>query len=171
MSAEPQESKAHRDMSKRSSNFQAPVQASAGFYQAYDTAPQAHLSEQGLLESVLQSYSGATKDVAASLDASLGNQFAYSEVIDSSSEVARGITQRADSDSEESGDLPLPATDVKESVDEAFELLSAYLDEEVTVEERCLVEHWLASDPEIRSHYQKQLQLRQAFRVFMGEEL
>jgi len=54
------------------------------------------------------------------------------------------------------------------TVDDAFELLSAYLDNEVTVAERCLVEHWLACDPVIRSDYQKQLRLRQAFKSFMG---
>jgi hypothetical protein len=48
--------------------------------------------------------------------------------------------------------------------DEKFELLSAYLDDEVSEQERCLVEHWLSADPQLQQHYQAQLRLRQAIR-------
>ena len=50
---------------------------------------------------------------------------------------------------------------------EKFELLSAYMDDEVTAEERALVEHWLSSDPLMRRHYQKQLKLRAAIKSFL----
>lgn len=40
-----------------------------------------------------------------------------------------------------------------------FDLLSAYLDNEVTPEERALVEEWLESDPEIRAEYEELLAL------------
>jgi len=49
-----------------------------------------------------------------------------------------------------------------------FELLSAYLDEEVTPEEQALVQHWLSSDPVMRSHYQKQLMLRAAIKNLLS---
>lgn len=51
---------------------------------------------------------------------------------------------------------------------EKFELLSAYLDDEVTAEERALVNHWLASDPEMQKSYQKQLKLKQALKAFFS---
>ncbi|NER78651.1 MAG: zf-HC2 domain-containing protein [Leptolyngbya sp. SIO1D8] len=44
-----------------------------------------------------------------------------------------------------------------------FELLSAYLDGEVSPEERRLVMTWLADDPNIQSLYSRLLQLRQGF--------
>lgn len=50
------------------------------------------------------------------------------------------------------------------SEDEKFELLSAYLDDEVSPEERRSVERWLASDTKIQQHYEAQLKLRQAMR-------
>ncbi|MGD1867872.1 MAG: anti-sigma factor family protein [Phormidesmis sp.] len=73
---------------------------------------------------------------------------------------------------ESEGDTePVVAAELLGTADEAFELLSAYLDDEVTAEERCLVQHWLASDPEMQSHYQKQLRLRQAMKLFMSDSL
>jgi hypothetical protein len=48
--------------------------------------------------------------------------------------------------------------------DEKFELLSAYFDDEVSEQERALVEHWLSCDPQLQQHYQAQLKLRQAIR-------
>lgn len=48
------------------------------------------------------------------------------------------------------------------SEDEKFELLSAYLDGEVTETEYQLVIGWIASDRKVAQHYQKQLKLRQA---------
>jgi anti-sigma factor RsiW len=46
---------------------------------------------------------------------------------------------------------------------EQFELLSIYLDQETSPDERQRVEHWLSSDPHFRAVYQQQLQLRRAF--------
>ncbi|MCU0548626.1 MAG: Fis family transcriptional regulator [Leptolyngbya sp. Prado105] len=45
-----------------------------------------------------------------------------------------------------------------------FELLSAYLDGEVTASERKQVEEWLATDPSIQQLHTRLLKLRQAFR-------
>lgn len=52
---------------------------------------------------------------------------------------------------------------------EKFELLSAYLDDEVTEQERCWVEHWLSSDLQLQEHYQAQLRLRSAMRAVFDE--
>lgn len=46
-----------------------------------------------------------------------------------------------------------------------FELISAYLDGEVTPHERRLVADWLAHDPEVQHLYRRLLMLRQAFRA------
>lgn len=46
-----------------------------------------------------------------------------------------------------------------------FELLSAYLDGEVTAAERRQVEDWLANDPEIKRLYARLLKLRQGLRT------
>ena len=46
-----------------------------------------------------------------------------------------------------------------------FELLSAYLDGEVTASERRQVEEWLANDPEVQCLYGRLLQLRQGLRT------
>ncbi len=43
--------------------------------------------------------------------------------------------------------------DINALPDQRFELLSAYLDEEVTAEERKQVEDWLATDPEFQALY------------------
>ncbi|MEM8505002.1 MAG: hypothetical protein AAF716_17840 [Cyanobacteria bacterium P01_D01_bin.1] len=48
------------------------------------------------------------------------------------------------------------------SAEEKFELMSAYLDDEVSEQERVLVESWLESDPQLLSSYQQQLKLREA---------
>ena len=50
------------------------------------------------------------------------------------------------------------------TTDEKFELLSAYLDNEVTKEEQALVDQWLTSDTEMQKIYQKQLRLKHAIR-------
>lgn len=47
-----------------------------------------------------------------------------------------------------------------ESLDR-FELLSAYVDGEVSPEERALVEHWLATDPEAQRLYRQLVQLHE----------
>ena len=44
-----------------------------------------------------------------------------------------------------------------------FELLSAYLDGEISSEERQLVQSWLASDPSAKCLYNRLLQLRRGF--------
>lgn len=46
-----------------------------------------------------------------------------------------------------------------------FELLSAYVDNEVTSEERQLVAQWLRDEPDIQRMYQQLLMLRQAIRT------
>ena len=46
-----------------------------------------------------------------------------------------------------------------------FELLSAYIDDEVTPEERQLVAHWLMHDSNTQQMYQRLLRLRQAIRT------
>jgi len=84
--------------------------------------------------------------------------------------IRSGTTHQDCNDSTEGdNDSFRAAAEFAGSADEAFELLSAYLDDEVTEEERCLVQHWLASDPEMKSHYQKQLKLRQAMRLFLND--
>ncbi len=57
----------------------------------------------------------------------------------------------ADLDSMASGDRHDPVSSLS---CEQFELLSAYLDDEVTDQERALVEGWLATDPIIRQAFQ-----------------
>lgn len=46
-----------------------------------------------------------------------------------------------------------------------FELLSAYLDGEVTADERRQVEHWLATDPKVQRLHTRLLTLRQGLRT------
>jgi anti-sigma factor RsiW len=46
-----------------------------------------------------------------------------------------------------------------------FELLSAYLDGEVTAAERQQVEYWLGNDPEVQRLYARLLKLRQSLRA------
>lgn len=46
-----------------------------------------------------------------------------------------------------------------------FELLSAYLDGEVTPEERQLIQGWLTTDPAVKGLYQRLLHLRQGFQT------
>ena len=47
---------------------------------------------------------------------------------------------------------------------EKFELLSAYLDGEVSDQEGAMVEGWIANNPEINRLYHEQLKLREAMR-------
>jgi anti-sigma factor RsiW len=51
-----------------------------------------------------------------------------------------------------------------------FELLSAYLDGEVSPEERRLVVTWLTEDPETQCLYRRLLQLRQGFQGLCPEQ-
>lgn len=55
------------------------------------------------------------------------------------------------------------------TADEKFELLSAYLDGEVTSDEKCLVEHWISSDLDMKQHYEKQLRLKAAIKEFFAD--
>lgn len=104
-------------------------------------------------------------------ESSVGEPSPYSGAAYSSAHnpVDEHTYQRSERDSEEGPEPPLSATESIGTVDEAFELLSAYLDDEVTEEERCLVQHWIVSDPEMKEHYQKQLRLRQAFKMSMSD--
>ena len=47
---------------------------------------------------------------------------------------------------------------------EKFEILSAYLDNEASEEDRSLVEQWIECDPSFRAQYQAQLRLKSAIR-------
>ncbi|MGC1307056.1 MAG: hypothetical protein WA885_07485 [Phormidesmis sp.] len=62
-------------------------------------------------------------------------------------------------------------TQDKQSDDKKFELLSAYLDGEVSEQEYRLVNHWISSNPVIWQQYQEQMKLRQAIRKYGAEQL
>lgn len=62
------------------------------------------------------------------------------------------------------GDVSIGQVENALADDEKFELLSAFLDDEVTEEERQLVLHWLQSDEAVKANYQKQMRLRKALR-------
>lgn len=51
------------------------------------------------------------------------------------------------------------------AADEKFNLLSAYLDDEVSDQERRLVEQWLSSDAQVQQQYQAQNKIRRALRA------
>ncbi len=63
--------------------------------------------------------------------------------------------------------IPPPETsqgpDDRRSSNERFELLSAYMDGEVTAEERRLVESWLANEPNVQQMHQRLLALKDGF--------
>jgi anti-sigma factor RsiW len=61
---------------------------------------------------------------------------------------------------ERSSNPPRAMDDLDTLKRDRFELLSAYLDSEVTASERKQVEHWLATDPEIQCLYGRLLKLR-----------
>ena len=65
----------------------------------------------------------------------------------------------ADMEENRTSDLAIPDEETR------FELVSAYLDDEVTADERQLVAQWLQDDPEIRRMYRQLLMLRQAIRT------
>lgn len=58
----------------------------------------------------------------------------------------------------------LPFTD-----DEKFELLSAFLDNEVAEDEQRLVQHWLRTDPKVQQTYQQQLKLKAALQLLSND--
>lgn len=67
---------------------------------------------------------------------------------------------------------PAPSRFAKKaySEEEKFELMSAYLDDEVSAQERRLIESWLASDSQLQNSYQQQLKLREAVQK-LGSDL
>lgn len=75
-----------------------------------------------------------------------------------------------DQDLPERGDFEETTSSQVFSDAEKFQLLSAYLDDEVSEQERHLVARWLASDAKLKNYYQSQQRLRQAIRS-AGESL
>lgn len=74
----------------------------------------------------------------------------------------------------EKGDYAADDSIKRQSADDEFELhkfelLSAYLDDEVSTEERQQVEQWLRSDAELRQQYETQLKLRQAMKSLLRD--
>lgn len=57
-----------------------------------------------------------------------------------------------------------PCHDIDVTKRDRFELLSAYLDGEVTPEERQMVLDWMKSDPKAKGLYNRLIRLRQGFR-------
>ncbi len=57
------------------------------------------------------------------------------------------------------------------TTDEKFELLSAYMDNEVTEQERHLVEQWLTCDVQIQRQYQAQLKLSLTIKTLSSDLL
>ncbi len=57
-----------------------------------------------------------------------------------------------------------PCQDIDVTKRDRFELLSAYLDGEVTPEERRMVLSWMSSDPKAKCLYNRLMRLRQGFR-------
>lgn len=55
------------------------------------------------------------------------------------------------------------------TIPEKFELLSAYMDDEITEQEKQLVEQWLASDVQMQRQHQAQLKLRLAMRTLSSD--
>jgi len=80
----------------------------------------------------------------------------------------KATSQESSAKQEESGpagkEASQPADDFTFTADEKFGLLSAFLDDEVSEEERCLVNHWLKSDADLQATYQQQLRLRAALK-------
>ncbi|MBE9012092.1 Fis family transcriptional regulator [Pseudanabaenaceae cyanobacterium LEGE 13415] len=58
----------------------------------------------------------------------------------------------------------MPPSDSQLNARDRFELLSAYLDGEVTASERKQVEEWLSTDPSVQQLHARLLKLRHAFR-------
>ena len=75
--------------------------------------------------------------------------------------------ERADETPSPSVDAPGHKTEHSDTYneEERFELLSAYLDDEVTAEERQQVAQWLMDEPHTLQMYQRLLMLRQAIRT------
>ena len=76
-----------------------------------------------------------------------------------------GSSQRRRAISQSSPDQSAPAAALDNLKRDRFELLSAYLDGEVTVSERRQVEQWLETDQNMRCLYSRLLKLRQGMRT------
>ena len=61
--------------------------------------------------------------------------------------------------------FPLADLNLHNQLEERFELLSAYLDDEVTASERQQVQQWIDNDPQLRQSYHKLLKLRQRIEI------
>lgn len=57
----------------------------------------------------------------------------------------------------------------KYTTDDRFELLSAYVDDEVSIAERKLVESWIDTDPQIRHQYRALASLTRSFQALPTE--
>ncbi len=75
------------------------------------------------------------------------------------------LTDPSPAELEDSSSIRNPTQTYQFTDQEKFELLSAYLDNEVSESERCLVKYWLSSDLVLRQHYQAQIKLRKAMRL------
>ena len=77
------------------------------------------------------------------------------------------LTEQTDGKQASSVDASEQRTELPKtySEEERFELLSAYLDDEVTAEERKQVAQWLMDDPHTLQMYRRLLMLRQAIRT------
>lgn len=98
--------------------------------------------------------------------ASIAYEPLSSEVIMSSAEFEPGLTDNHPPNSNPNSNNPVENAQWGQTFSQAekLELLSAYLDDEVSEEEKHLVAHWLACDVQLQKHYQNQLKLRQAIR-------
>lgn len=63
-----------------------------------------------------------------------------------------------------------PESDERRTSNERFELLSAYMDGEVTAEERRLVESWLANEPKVQQVHRRLMALQHGFEHLPGPE-
>jgi len=64
-----------------------------------------------------------------------------------------------------SADSNLPARSLDAVQRDRFEMLSAYMDGEVTADERRTVEEWLTNDPTVQKLHSRLLRLRQTFQA------
>ncbi|MBM0741566.1 Fis family transcriptional regulator [Phormidium sp. CLA17] len=62
-------------------------------------------------------------------------------------------------------DFNVPARSLDAVQRDRFEMLSAYMDGEVTADERRMVEEWLANDPTVQKLHFRLLKLRQTFQA------
>ncbi len=90
-----------------------------------------------------------------------------SDNCDSLGELSKESHDISGSDSFSTENIGELGTSIVEAYDEEtrFELLSAYVDDEVTFEERQLVAQWLRDEPAIQHTYRQLLMLRQAIRT------